>query len=96
MDCQKSVVKNLQNQITGHARGRICQICGAEFCRKTRFKTEGILCVFQGFQTAALRQKNQRRTANDCESVPKNKKGRGETSPRTQTPFAAAHRQRIA
>jgi hypothetical protein len=25
-----------------------------------------------------------------------NKKGRGETSPRTQTPFAAAQRQRIA
>ena len=71
------------------AEGR-CRSYGEGFCRKTRLKAAEILCVFQGFYNAALRQKDRRRGANFFKSVPKNKKGRGETSPRTQTPFAAA------
>ena len=30
------------------------------FCRRTRLKVAGILCVFQGFHNAALRQKTRR------------------------------------
>ena len=71
------------------AEGR-CQSYGEGFCRKTRLKAAEILCVFQGFQNAVLRQKIRRKAADFFKSVPQNKKGRGETSPRTQTPFAAA------
>jgi hypothetical protein len=34
-----------------------CLDIGARFCRKSRLKAAGILCVFQGFQNAELGQK---------------------------------------